>query len=211
MIARSADTWNRPCSTGLSPFANRNVIRCGFSLMELILVLAVLLAFASLTMPVVNATFSRQALIKGADLCRASMGQARVKAIKTGKIHAVFYAPGTSYLSVAPFDNYQAEASRAQQRIRQLDSRQTMVDFDDDILPRGVKFAAGEVEVTSRAAEALSTGNGGGSLRPILFYPDGTSQNAEIVLQNEQGNMIQVILRGLTGTSTTSKIQDRRR
>ena len=48
----------------------------------------------------------------------------------------------------------------------------------------------------------------GNGLHSILFYPDGTSQNARIVLQNDKGNQLQVELRGLTGIAKTTRVQE---
>ena len=42
-----------------------------------------------------------------------------------------------------------------------------------------------------------------GALEPIFFYPDGTSQDAIITLQNQKQATIEVHLRGLTGIAKT--------
>ena len=44
--------------------------------------------------------------------------------------------------------------------------------------------------------------------RPILFYPDGTTSDAFVVVANENERGIQVNLRGMTGTATLSDIID---
>jgi hypothetical protein len=49
----------------------------------------------------------------------------------------------------------------------------------------------------------MSGAGSGGALKPILFYPDGTSQDAIITLQNQKQAMIEVQLRGLTGRAKT--------
>ncbi|MCP4083289.1 MAG: hypothetical protein GY743_23965, partial [Planctomycetaceae bacterium] len=42
-----------------------------------------------------------------------------------------------------------------------------------------------------------------------LFYPDGTSQDAVILLQSVRGDaVVQVELRGLTGTSSKTNVMD---
>lgn len=42
--------------------------------------------------------------------------------------------------------------------------------------------------------------------RPILFYPDGTTSNASIVLKNSRDQFIRVTLRGLTGVGRATSI-----
>ena len=188
---------------------NRNVKqRCGFSLLELILVLAVLLAVASLAVPVVQRTFSRQSIEKASGLVRASMGKARVKAIKTGQIHAVYYLPGFSWHGVAPFANATEQISVAVRRAKESEDRNPGHQFSDDLLPRGVVFAAGQAVEDARAAQAVAdVGASSSSVKLVLFYPDGTSQDARIYLENDKGDLRRIELRGLTGTATSSKVE----
>lgn len=180
--------------------------RGGFSLLELILVMAILLMFAALSLPSVQRSFTRQSLSKGADLVRAGMGQARVRAIRTGRVHALFYLPDTGYYTVAPFDQAQEQASFVARRMPAIRNRAAAEDFADDLLPRGIRFAAAETEMDARAAEVLGVAEANSTLRPILFYPDGTSQDAQLILQNPQGESFQILLRGLTGTSTANRV-----
>jgi hypothetical protein len=35
---------------------------------------------------------------------------------------------------------------------------------------------------------------------PVVFYPDGTSTDATVLLMNENQNTVRVTLRGMTGT-----------
>ena len=49
-------------------------------------------------------------------------------------------------------------------------------------------------------------GTGGTWSSPILFFPDGSSSTAAILLKNEAGRCIEVRLRGLTGTSMVTEI-----
>ena len=45
-------------------------------------------------------------------------------------------------------------------------------------------------------------------VRPILFYPDGTSSDAFVILSGEQELRLVVRLRGLTGSSRTRVFED---
>ncbi len=185
--------------------------RCGFSLMELIFAMAILLIVAALSIPTIQRSFSRQALVKGAGLLRASMGKARVKAIKSGEIHAVYYMPGESWHGVAPFSNAEQQMSIASRRAKKSRTRTSAENFAKDLLPRGVIFAQGDAIVDARAAQAVADeGPGGlGNVKMILFYPDGTSQDAQVIIENDKQELMQVNLRGLTGTATSTKIKER--
>jgi len=178
--------------------------RRGFTLMELLLVLAIIVLLGALSTPSFIQTFSRQSLEKGADRVRIAMGQARVKAIRSGDIYAVYILEGGAWFNVAPFSQAQAQTAIANQR-QQLAGFRMQSDFEDDLLPKGVTFVGSQTAVDSRAAEMLS-GNESGGLRPILFYPDGTSQDARVVLQNDKGVFVEIQLRGLTGLSSLIRL-----
>jgi Tfp pilus assembly protein FimT len=47
---------------------------------------------------------------------------------------------------------------------------------------------------------------GSGWSEPIFFYPDGTTSNAQLLLKNKQGRMVELFLRGLTGIVTVSDV-----
>ncbi|MDB4368310.1 prepilin-type N-terminal cleavage/methylation domain-containing protein [Mariniblastus sp.] len=84
-----------------APIQLRN--RCaGMTLMELLLVVAIMVVVTAVAAPTVQQTLANQSLKKSADRVRVAMGQARVKAIKNGEEYAVFFSPGGSYFNVAP-------------------------------------------------------------------------------------------------------------
>ena len=78
-----------------------------------------------------------------------------------------------------------------------------------DRLPRDIKFVGHSIQDDARAKSVIAETNlDSGQLFPILFYPDGTSQNATLVLENRDGDLMSVILRGLTGTTRVRKIEN---
>lgn len=188
---------------------NRNVHpRYGFSLLELLLVMSILLVVAAFAIPTVQRTFSRNAIEKATGLVRASMGKARVKAIKTGEIHAFFYLPGFSWMGVAPFANITEQVNNAAREAQESKERIPGNVFSENLLPRGVYFAAGEAVADARAAQAVAdNGANASNVKLILFYPDGTTQDARLYLQNDKGDLRQIELRGLTGSATSSKVE----
>ena len=179
---------------GYLPYSRR-----GFTLLELILVIGILVAISAIALPTVTRSFSSQSLLKAADRVRVSMGQARVRAIQTGQIHAVGYVPGRSWIDIASLEQLPTIANRAGRRLQEQ-RRGITSNYDDDLLPGRVIFVAGQTVVDARAADAGPTDTS--QLRTILFYPDGTSQDARLTLQNEDGRLIDVALRGLTGIAS---------
>ena len=182
--------------------------RVAFTLLELVLVISIVIVVAALASPSIHRTFSRQALQKGADRVRVSMGQARVRAIRTGEEHALFYSPRGSWFHVAPFSAFAQQkqlASRRQNKLAEGNSS----NFEDDLLPRGVRFYSGRTEVNSRAAALLADGaDSDQAIAMILFYPGGTSQDAKLLLENENHLFVQLELRGLTGLARTVRVEN---
>ena len=102
---------------------------------------------------------------------------------------------------MASLDQLQTIASKAGRRLQQQHQALTS-NYDDDLLPGKVVFVAGETVFDARALDASEQAAAASGLRTILFYPDGTSQDARLTLQNEEGRFIDVTLRGLTGTAS---------
>lgn len=170
--------------------------RVGFSLLEIMVVLAVFVMMASLSVPLLLRSFTGQSLRTGADIVRASFGEARVKAIDSGDVYAFFYLPGGSDFFIAPM----VLGFRSQLTGQPIAVKQSQ-------LPDNIVFAAGETVWDARSLQESENATFDmSSMRPVLFYPDGTSQDATIVLQNKTGAIIQVNLRGLTGVSNSSGI-----
>lgn len=176
--------------------------------MELLFVVVIMVVVAALAVPAIQQTFARQALQKGADRVRTAMGQARVRAIRNGEEYAVFFTRGGSWFNVAPFYDFQEQSNLASSRSEiAIERRQS--DFEKDLLPRGVIFSGGETSQDNRAASLSGspTGTQTDALQAVLFYPDGTAQDARLILENEKGNMIQIEVRGLTGLAKSVRVE----
>jgi hypothetical protein len=111
-------------------------------------------------------------------------------------------------MAVLDFDNVASNQSLQRMDATQFDQSTNLVS-DDNLLPRGITFAAGEAISNSRSEFVTENSKSGssGSVRPILFYPDGTCQDARIVLINAKGDVKQVVLRSLTGSSRVTEVQ----
>ncbi len=80
-------------------------------------------------------------------------------------------------------------------------------------LPPGVIFASNPIILDMQTAMAdlqsgatQSSESGSGWSKPIYFYPDGTSSDAQLLLRNEKERSVSVALRGLTGVVTVSDL-----
>lgn len=188
--------------------SNSRVFKRGFTLLELIMVVAILILIAALSIPALSRTFTSQKLDKAADQVRSQMNRARIKSMKTGEVHALFYELGGDTFRIAEF-NSELQNILDQRSRRNEDQHQSNVDFGNDRLPRDVRFVGHAVEEDARASQTMSEVNADtGQLLPILFYPDGTAQDATLYIQNVKGDMVSVNLRGLTGSTSVRRVED---
>lgn len=184
--------------------------REAFTLMEILLVLAILVVVAVLAVPRFKTTLRDQQLRSAADRVRIEWNKAHIKAMKTGRIQVFRYEPGGRKFQVEPWqaadDSLEASANPESQFGQSDASPGGGLDAEHESrwqLPEGITFLEGESVAESRdsAVEvALGAGGQGGAWsRPILFYPDGVSSDAWVVVADEHDSAIRLELRGLTG------------
>src|SRR5262245_56086263 len=158
--------------------------RCGYTLMEILLVLAIIVIAAAAVGPSLRGVARGAALKSAANDVRAALTRSHVLAMKTGRIHAFQYELGGSKFKIEPWigdddalENRTGDDTGAVAPQSPAAREQT--------LPDDIKFALGDAAVESRGErveQELSTVGGSGSgvtwSRPILFYPDGTTSDA---------------------------------
>ena len=178
--------------------------RAGFSLLEIILVTTLMVIIASLSLPAMSKFFVSQKLEKSGERVRIEMARARVKAIRSGEVYAFMFRPSMTQFSVVPFNGTLNEGSiLREEQSYGLDNRVSEFSFDIERLPVGTVFVAAETIEGGRAVQAVEdSGVSVSQMIPVLFYPDGTSQDAVLILRNEAGDEVKVSLRGLTGQAT---------
>ena len=185
---------------------NQTGSRKAFTVIELILVLAIIVMIASLATPMMTRMIGRQALKQGADRVRVEMGRARVEAIKTGEVHALYFVPQGNWFNVARFTQLPQQSGIASREQAQLKNR-IYTGYEENVLPPNIRFAPSTLEADSRSVQTLGDVRiDSDSIQPVLFYPDGTSQDATIYIQDNRRNRIAVVLRGLTGSARTIKV-----
>ena len=223
---------------------NRN--RHGYSLGELLIVLAVLTALAGLSWPTVRGSLAKNRLQDSARRVRTELVRARLKAIRTGAVHRFRFQldgsdfevgrqqqsfpaegmnprlPNPDAVDVVESDSVGSESSTVTL------SAVPIANMTSHSLPIGVRFAEAAsarsmpfVSSDPPDSELPIESERGGSAdddfvsefspvlwsAPIIFYPDGRTRNAKILLLGERGFQIEVSLRGLTGTATVGELK----
>jgi prepilin-type N-terminal cleavage/methylation domain-containing protein len=182
-------------------------MRRGYTLFELLLVLAVLVIVAGLAVPTLVASLEGPRLRKGGEQVRAEWAKARNQAMKTGRTQVFRCKLGRGEYQVQPW--YAADDSLESSTVSTgLGGQPAPVSTSSGAvkhLPEGVVFAGGQTQSEARGAAvgAEATADWG---PPILFYSDGTSSTASLSLANKRRRAVSLELRGLTGLSHVSDV-----
>ncbi len=186
----------------------------GYTLLELLLVLVVLVFLGSMAWPsLVNLLDSRH-LRRGADQVRTAWNSARVKAVTSGVIYAFRYQEGTGQYEVLPWASLEPPpdvSAVAAIGTAQIEGVDELPDDAEQLeLPSGIQFLELEQEFDSRdllwQPNDLLSGMPGQWSSPIFFHPDGRTSTVDLSLENKSGETLVVSLRGLTGVSTVGEI-----
>ena len=181
----------------------------GFTILELLLVLTLLVLIAGIVWPALARVYGTHRLDEQTERVRAKLAGTRVRAIDTSVIYQFLYEPGGRWFIVLPFEQESVDPAAAEVNESQqaLAARLTYAGR----LPDGFEFRPldpTEPMAGALAPEALALIPGSVELNdvrwsmPILFYPDGTATDYEFDLYDD-GNprkYIRLGVRGLTGT-----------
>ncbi len=203
--------------------------------MEILLVLALLVAVAAVSLPVLRGPMENQRLRASGDIVRVEWSRARVKAMETGRTYVFQHQPEVGAFRIEPWyldDDYlessdvnlaggaggginglqvnQALASGSGVNTASTTSTTATSTTELGELPEGVVFVGGESELDDRSAflslTAMPDEEDALWSAPIFFYPDGTSSTSRILLRNGRGRYLMVSLRGLTGVAQVSDL-----
>ncbi len=187
---------------------SRRLPRRGLTLVEVILVLALLVVIGALSVPLLAGAFSRARLHSAGDTVRGAWAKARLAAMQSGHSCAFRYEPDGGRFQIVTLDELALpETSELAPADPEAEYKAAdMLRLPKSRLPEGVVFAAGEVSSSTHLLATMPAAADGPWSNPILFYPDGTTSDAVVLLSNGGGIMIRVTLRGLTGISHTTDV-----
>ncbi|MHB8970597.1 MAG: pilus assembly FimT family protein [Pirellulaceae bacterium] len=197
----------------------------GMTLLELMLVMGLLVMIGAMAVPAFRLPFEYHRLRQGGELVRVEWNKARIKAMKTGQIQMFRYTADANTYQVMPYfsqqDCLETDAAHStgsglaggNQNMRAATQAADQADSVPRELPAGAVFVQSEVETDTRSYEiqqqlqgTSSPGNAGSNEPPpVLFYPDGTTSDARLVLTNQYQRLFVVVsLRSLTGIAKVS-------
>jgi prepilin-type N-terminal cleavage/methylation domain-containing protein len=183
--------------------------RAGYTLFELVIVLAVLVIMATLAVPSWQSASSTMRLTESADILRTAWATARAHAINEGRAYRFAYVPNHGNYRIAPDSSDQWGGSTGPEQT----DNSTPPYVQEDVLPKGVRFSSAEVVQSANGHfEGGDTALPPGSVQPsgwttaVTFQPDGSAQDVEVIFTTEGSRPLSVKLRGLTGAVTVKNM-----
>jgi type II secretory pathway pseudopilin PulG len=182
--------------------------RYALTLVEVCLVLALLVVLGAISMPLLEGTFSRTSLESAGEVVRAAWAKARIAAMQSGQIHVFRFEPDGNRFQLVVLSRLGLPESNELQP-QDSDARYDPTDMmrlTRNRLPEGVVFASGAAATSNHLMALLPETAESRWSDPVLFYPDGTTSDATVLLADKHKRTLRVTLRGLTGISNTSDV-----
>lgn len=184
--------------------------RPALTLVEVILVLALLVVIGAVVTPILAGSLADARLRHGGDVLRAAWGKARVAAMQSGEPYLFRCEPNGARYQIERLATLVAPDAEAARELPP-DEFDEAEYHDADVLrlararlPAGIVFAS--VEVSAVPPMAAGAATAGGWSAPIVFHADGTTSDAVVHLANADGTQLRVTLRGLTGSARASEV-----
>lgn len=192
--------------------------RSAFTMLEVMLVLAVIAAISALVWPSLQRPFATQRLRRAAEQVRMHLIKTRTRAITTGETFSFtcqrdkpLYRIECRTNNEAALQTVTVASSGGSQSGGTLaayaapsNNHSAIIPPVDEMLPDGINFAGDDVSLDARSGQIAAQDLVSGSVdiswsQPILFYPDGTASSARVALVGDRGRAIVVEIRGVTG------------
>lgn len=196
--------------------------RHGFTIIELLLALAILVTLAAMVVPSFSSLLADRRVARAGDQLRVEMMQARLAAMRSGRTYLLQLQTGTNSVRIRPWvdmrDMTEAtdqtgsssalltggnviggtmQAVDVEQATRTVELPETMVVSDVRVQSSPRSFLI-ESQTQNEATDGWS--------QPILFYPDGSTSTAAVTVNSSGAGRIIVIIRGLTGEVTVTDV-----
>lgn len=204
--------------------------QAGFTLLELLLVLTLIVAVSAIAVPRLGEVLERQRLNGSANELRLKWDRARLEAMRTGQAQVFQCQLETGDFTIKPLVLQSDSANVGAGANVMLGSGQiaetqangflgaadVAADSETQKLEDDITFlacsVAGDMRAYSIAQESQSSGLGEVNtqtvVQQVIFYPDGSTSTAEVQLKNQRGDVRAIQMRGLTGHSRVIPISN---
>jgi prepilin-type N-terminal cleavage/methylation domain-containing protein len=172
-------------------------MRPAFTLLEVILVLAILLVLTAMLYPSVEGMYSGYRVTAAVDMVRAAWAEARSRAVNEGR----------NYRFSVRQNSFRVEPESAEASTNNDDTSEPL----EDTLPKRVSFSIstqpGPNDQNQEMGPGPINGSNSGSWTPVVtFLPDGSASDDVEITFSGPGLQPQTLkLRALTGTAVPVK------
>jgi Tfp pilus assembly protein FimT len=181
----------------------------------MLIVLAVVVALASMSWPSFRKLSHRNSLKDAARQLRIALARTRLEAIESGQLRFFRYQLGSGLFEIGSGSGGQGRVGSTSVPLEgALDSALIAAEdvqadhATERQLPDGVRFAgAGDSEAGLLSGETTADAGAGVWSRPVFFFPNGRATHAHMVLQCHNNYRIDVTVRGFTGTVKLGQVQ----
>jgi prepilin-type N-terminal cleavage/methylation domain-containing protein len=166
--------------------------RSGFTLVETVLVVAILVIVGAIAIPVTQTLLLDMRIVAAGDMVRARLADARSKALEQGRPWKLACIANTGVFQLAP-----EEASDWDSADQQPQQKMELI---RDHLPTDIIFATSESDIAGSKDQLPASGR----WETIAVYlPEGGARDDTILYFGKTGLMpMRVRVRGLTGVAT---------
>ena len=188
--------------------------KAGFTLLEMLLVLAILVVMTTVALPVVGRMYDTHRIRQAALEVRTKLSAARLRAVDEGEPFECRFEPeGRNLVIMAQGDpglRFGSQEAMSVQ-VRRTSSKAMRVQ-----LPEPLYFWTAENSRTRLDEETLRglpfrEGLDGRTWSaPIVFAPEGSSNDAAFEIRDSEGRAVELQVRGLTGEARASSLVVRR-
>lgn len=188
-------------------------VRRAFTLLELLLTLALVVLIAGMAWPALSHAFDGQKLRRSADLFRADLARARNEAMKSGQIVMFRAVLATSRYELRPFALRDDQPESASESPPVNSSQNTSpASSAPSELAANIVFESVTTRDSHRSDQAAASTDRAPAVNenwspPLLFYADGTCSSSTITLRNDRRDFLSLEIRGLTGAVRSGELQ----
>ena len=204
-------------SASSSRLPTSDFVRNGYTLLEMLLVLVVLVAVAGIAWPRLERFYADRELKQSAQELRIKLTGMRFHAIDAAVIYQFRYEPGGRRFLMIPYelDGSQTEPAAASNVAGSYGSSpwNDVGELPEDIqfqIPDDQDSAAEKIgeQWLSGLSDAGELGSAAWS-PPLLYHPDGSATDAQLEVVNSDRQAIRLSIRGLTAAVSLSPIYRR--
>jgi prepilin-type N-terminal cleavage/methylation domain-containing protein len=186
----------------------------GYSLVEMIVVLALVASFLAIALPAVFRPLAKAELREAAKQMQAALLDARTRAVESGVVQEFRYQPGGSRYEIrahgqADQGGPSAVSNPAAAATAGQPAQSAALEPVAEDLPEGIVFADPQEEQRAEPFQPLATASapavdesatGEKWITLLRLYPNGRSLNCRLKLRGSKSWSVELMLRGLTGT-----------